>query len=476
MIDTKAIRNKILDLAVRGKLTEQLSEDGTTEELYRQIQLEKEVIIKERKGRNDKGIKSVDNDTPYLIPVYWKWIRFGEVGLFKKGPFGSALTKSMFVSKSTNAIKVYEQQHAIKKDSALGTYYITKEYFDDKMKGFEVKGGDIIISCAGTIGETYIMPNDIEPGIINQALMRVTLVSGIDKRFFQYFFDSSLKNTAKEGNGSAIVNIPPFDIIKNWYFPLPPLAEQKRIVNKIEQAFSVLDTIDELQKKYADNMTVLKSKLIDLAIRGKLTEQLPEDGTGASLIKENANRIKDCSIEIQKRVGKGCKPIQKIDYLFEIPETWCWERFGNLVVNYDNQRKPVTKSDRKSILGLYDYYGATGAIDRVDEYIFDGDYLMIGEDGGNFFVNRDNSFIAHGKFWANNHVHVVQPIICEISYLKICLDNYDLPKMGLIYGIGAPKLNQENMNSIPIPVPPLAEQKRIVERLDKLLAVCDSQL
>ena len=145
------------------------------------------------------------------------------------------MTKSMFVPKSADTIKVYEQQHTIKKDHTLGTYYITKEYFDTSMKGFEVLSGDIIVSCAGTIGETYILPNNIERGIINQALMRITVVPSIDKQFFLYYFDSQLKKSAQDGNGSAITNIPPFDVLKNLYFPLPPLAEQKRIVQKLEQ-------------------------------------------------------------------------------------------------------------------------------------------------------------------------------------------------------------------------------------------------
>lgn len=236
------LKSKLIDTAIQGKLTEQLPEDGTAEDLYRQIQADKVAIIKERKGRPDKGIKAVGQNVPYSIPPHWKWIRFGDVGLFKKGPFGSALTKSMFIPKSANAIKVYEQQHAIKKNPTLGTYYISEDYFRDKMKGFEVKSGDVLISCAGTIGETYVMPDGIEPGIINQALMRVTLASGINKKFFQHYFDSRLKSSAKAGNGSAIVNIPPFDVIKNWYFPLPPLAEQKRIVARVEELLTICNT------------------------------------------------------------------------------------------------------------------------------------------------------------------------------------------------------------------------------------------
>ena len=197
--------------------------------------------MKNRKGRVDKKIKAIDGDFPYEIPSHWKWIRFGNIGLFKKGPFGSALTKSMFVPKGENTVKVYEQQHAINKDNTLGTYYITREYFDDSMSGFEVLPGDIIVSCAGTIGETYIMPDDIEQGIINQALMRVTLAEGVNRKFFQYYFDANLKKSAQnESNGSAIKNIPPFDVMKNWYFPIPPLEEQERIVEKIENILTLL--------------------------------------------------------------------------------------------------------------------------------------------------------------------------------------------------------------------------------------------
>ena len=230
-----ALKSKLIDAAIQGKLTEQLPEDGTAEELYQQIQIEKAKIVFERKGRKDNSILPVDEKVPFEIPEKWKWIRFGETGFFRKGPFGSSLTKSMFVPKSADTIKVYEQQHAIKKDHTLGTYYITKEYFDTSMKGFEVLSGDIIVSCAGTIGETYILPNNIERGIINQALMRITVAPSIDKQFFLYYFDSQLKKSAKDGNGAAIINIPPFDVLKNLYFPLPPLAEQKRIVQKLDE-------------------------------------------------------------------------------------------------------------------------------------------------------------------------------------------------------------------------------------------------
>lgn len=237
----EVLKAKIIDAGIQGKLTERLPGDGNAEDLYAAIQEEKAKIYIERKSRKNKKTKPIDDDTPFVIPEHWRWVRLGDVGLFKKGPFGSALTKSMFVPKTEQTVKVYEQQHAIKKDSSLGTYYITREYFDERMSGFEVLPGDIIVSCAGTIGETYIMPDGIEQGIINQALMRITLPLGISKRFFQYYFDANLKKSAQEeSNGSAIKNIPPFDVLKNWYFPLIPYEEQLRIVESIDATLNVI--------------------------------------------------------------------------------------------------------------------------------------------------------------------------------------------------------------------------------------------
>jgi type I restriction enzyme S subunit len=239
--DRETLKSKLIDAGIQGKLTERLSEDGDVEVLYERLKEEKKTILKNRKGREDKNIKGVEDDIPYELHQNWKWVRLGEVGLFKKGPFGSALTKSMFIPKSEEAVKVYEQQHAIRKDASLGTYYISRQYFDEKMSGFEVESGDIIISCAGTIGETYILPEEIEQGIINQALMRVVLVDSVDKEFFRYYFDANLKKMAQnESNGSAIKNIPPFDVMKNWYFPLTSLEEQRRIVEKLNQLLNIV--------------------------------------------------------------------------------------------------------------------------------------------------------------------------------------------------------------------------------------------
>ena len=188
------MKKSILQYAIQGKLVEQRPEEGTGKELYRQIQTEKQRLTKEGKIKKEKPLPEIaENEKPYDIPDNWTWVRFGDLGSYKKGPCGSAITKSMFVPKGNGAIKVYEQKNAIQKDATLGDYYIRRDYFESKMKGFEVFPGDIIVSCAGTIGETYVMPDKFEQGIINQALMRMKIFEPLYIPYFLTFFDFVLK-------------------------------------------------------------------------------------------------------------------------------------------------------------------------------------------------------------------------------------------------------------------------------------------
>lgn len=239
------MKKSILQYAIQGKLVEQRAEEGTGEELYQQMQAEKQRLIAEKKIKKEKPLPEIaENEKPYDIPDNWTWVRFGDLGSYKKGPFGSAITKSMFVPKGNGAIKVYEQKNAIQKDATLGDYYIRRDYFESKMKGFEVFPGDIIVSCAGTIGETYVMPDKFEQGIINQALMRMKIFEPLYIPYFLTFFDFVLKKNARSGSkGSAIKNIPPLEILKNYLVPIPPLAEQRRIVAKLEEILPLCERL-----------------------------------------------------------------------------------------------------------------------------------------------------------------------------------------------------------------------------------------
>ena len=254
------LKKSILQEAVQGKLVPQDPADEPASILLERIRAEKEQLIKTGKIKRDKhksvifrrdnshyekrGSEEVciDDELGFDIPISWELVRLNDIGVYRKGPFGSALTKGMFVKKGADTVKVYEQKNAIKKDHTLGDYYITRKYYDEKMKSFSVKPGDIIVSCAGTIGETYILPENIEDGIINQALMRMEIFAPINIDYFLLYFDYVLKESAKANSkGSAIKNIPPFEIFKKLLLPLPPFQEQMRIVERVRELESVCD-------------------------------------------------------------------------------------------------------------------------------------------------------------------------------------------------------------------------------------------
>ena len=173
----------------------------------------------------------------------WEQRKLGEIADYKKGPFGSALKKEIFVPKSENSVKVYEQQNAIGKNWKLERYFITKEYANE-LKAFETHGGDILVSCAGTIGEMYELPDNSEVGVINQALMRVRVNEKIiSKELYKLLFTNMIDDFSKEhSNGSAMKNIPPFADLKAMNAMLPALDEQERIgayFNKLDHLITL---------------------------------------------------------------------------------------------------------------------------------------------------------------------------------------------------------------------------------------------
>ena len=245
------LKKSILQYAIQGKLVPQDSNDEPAAVLLECIRAEKKAQLGKKyvesyiyKGDdncyyehiNGKDV-DITEEIPYDLPTGWAWSRLDNLAIYKKGPFGSSLTKEMFVPKSNTSIKVYEQKNAIYKNCTLGNYYISASKYET-MKSFEVFPKDIIVSCAGTIGETYVLPNNAPKGIINQALMKIKLFNQEILDFYLIYFDYILKNQAKRNSkGSAIKNIPPFEILKRMLMPIPPLNEQKRIVEKIDEIF-----------------------------------------------------------------------------------------------------------------------------------------------------------------------------------------------------------------------------------------------
>lgn len=484
------LKSSILQLAVQGRLVEQRQEEGTAEELYRQIQEEKLRLIKEGKIKKEKPLPEITEDEiPFDIPESWKWVKFGNLGSYKKGPFGSALTKSMFVPKGNGTIKVYEQKNAIQKDISLGDYYITRDYFESKMRGFEISAGDIIVSCAGTIGETYVIPDDFEQGIINQALMRMKIFQPMYIPYFLLYFDTALKRNAQSGSkGSAIKNIPPFDKLKNYLVPLPPLAEQKRIVAKIEELLPYIDRyenawskLEDFNKRFPGDM---QKSVLQMAIQGKLTDQRPEDGTGEELyqqIQEEKQRlIKEGKIKKEKPLPE----ITEDDIPFDIPESWKWVKLG-IISTYSQKKEKITSNNITKdmwLLDLEDIEKESGRIiqkSSIENRKVNGDkvrfykgqilysklrpYLkkvLVAPEKG-ISTPEIVPFFVYGNI---NPEYIVAVLKCP--YVDFVINS-------VTYGVKMPRVGTETMSNLLVPLPPLAEQKRIVKKLEQILPLCE---
>ena len=337
-MNTKALRQKILDLAIHGKLVPQDPNDEPASVLLERIKAEKERLIKEGKIKRSKRSKAACDKPhyPYELPEGWEWCKLDDLAFYKKGPFGSSLTKSMFVPKSDNAYKVYEQKNAIQKDSTLGTYYIPKEKYDS-LSSFAVHPFDIIVSCAGTIGETYVLPQKIQKGIINQALMLIRLYCREIEQFYLLYFDFILKEEAKNSSkGTAIKNIPPFDVLKNFYIPIPPLKEQIRILDEINKWMSFVELIETGTANLHNVIKQTKSKILDLAIHGKLVPQDPTDEPATELLKR-----------INPKAEITCDNPQ----YGKLPNGWCEVQLGD-VFNH-NTGKALNASNTEGSMKRY---------------------------------------------------------------------------------------------------------------------------
>ena len=446
-------------------------------------------------------VKCIDEEVPFEIPQGWEWCRLNDLALYRKGPFGSSLTKSMFVAKSTQSIKVYEQKNAIQKDCTLGDYYISKEKFET-MQSFVVKPNDIIVSCAGTIGETYLLPSDAPVGIINQALMRVTLFDLNMVEYWQIYFAYMLLNEAQmKGSGSAIKNIPPFEYLKAVLVPIPPLSEQNRLVERYNILLSLIGKYElEANKLNCLNQKVydkLKKSVLQEAIRGKLVPQLAEEGSAQDLLEqiklEKQKLVKEGKLKksalttstifrgddnkYYEQIGKKCLDITE-QIPFEIPNSWTWARMGQ-VGDWGAGSTPQR--------GNQDYYGGnilwlkTGELnndivydteEKITHRAFQDCSLRMNKIGDVLIAMYGATIgklaIVGKELTTNQACCGCTPYVVYNWFLFYFLmaSRDSFIKKG--EGGAQPNISRVKLVEHLIPLPPLNEQKRIVKRIETL--------
>ena len=259
-------------------------------------------------------------------------------------------------------------------------------------------------------------------------------------------------STAQPGLSVATIN--------EVLLPVPPIDEQKRIANEIEKWFDLIKEIESGKVELESYIKQTKSKILDLAISGKLVPQDTNDET---------------AIELLKRINPGFKPCDNSHYE-NLPQGWVVCRLEDVCQICDNQRQPINSTERqerkKRAQTLYPYYGATGQVDWIDDYMLDGTFILLGEDGAPFLEKfADKAYVVSGKIWVNNHAHILKPN-CDITYLTYYLNRYDYSKC--VNGSTRLKLTQADMKNMTIVLPPLAEQHRIAGRIENIFRMLDA--
>ena len=461
-MDTKKLRQKILDLAIHGKLVPQDPNDEPASVLLERIKAEKERLIKEGKiKKSKKSTKASDTphyeNVPFEVPESWVWCKFQDC---------------MDVRDGTHDSPKYTQEGyplITSKDFKNGqfdfskTRYISEVDYKNIIKRSKVDIGDILYSMiGGNIGSMIYIQHDnyFDMAIKNVALFKPYQNSDISTKYIAYFLESKIK----EYQAIAIGGAQPFvglDIFRNTLVPLPPLAEQHRIITEIEKWLALIDQIEQGKVDLQTIIKQTKSKILDLAIHGKLVPQDPND---------------EPAIKLLKRINPDFTPCDNGHYT-QLPDGWTACRLEQVADILDNLRKPINSSERDSrirnrqIDELYPYYGATGQVGLIDDYIINGNYVLLGEDGAPFLdKNAIKAYSISGKSWVNNHAHILSPKI-DFEFLQYSLNQIDYSEY--VNGSTRLKLTQTDMRSTKIMLPPLAEQKRIKSKIQILFSQLD---
>ncbi len=484
------LKNSILQRAIQGKLVEQRPEEGTAEELYQQIQAEKQALIKAGKIKKEKPLSEITEDEkPFDIPESWMWVRLADVcSLISDGTHKTP----HYVEKGVPFISVKDISSGILDLS--NTKFITEEEHYQLIQRCKPEQNDILICRIGTLGKALKINTSVEFSIF-VSLGLIKLITSAIADYVTLSINSgygfSWIQKVKVGGGTHTYKIN-LDDLRQYPFPLPPLAEQKRIVAKIEELLPLIDRyetawsrLEEFNKRFSGDM---QKALLQMAIQGKLVEQRPEEGTGEELYQQ-------IQAEKQALVKSGKikkdKPLPEItddEKPFDIPESWKWCYVGELFSH--NTGKAMNASAKKvdkpgsirKFITTSNLYWNTFDFSTVKEMFFSDDELeRCTIKKGDLLMNEGGAYFGRTAIWNfdyeicfQNHVHRLRPYIeIELMYFYHVFFFYRNMNMMRSKGTAMPGLSSDTLHNMIIPLPPLAEQKRIVAKLEELLPLCE---
>ena len=528
MMTPQELKNSILQLAIQGRLVEQRPEEGTGAELLREISTQRrrdaEAAKKESRAKSAKSAKESRlasnvsrpvEDAPFEIPESWVWVRLGEVAAIERG---SSIKRSETSPTGFPCIR-------------YGEIYTTYGFSFTETKSFvpeslahtchKANYGDVLCTLTGEWKEEIAKATAYlgsKPIAIGGDLARIT-TQAFEPTLLVFFFFSPflIQQKALKANGDMIVHIGK-EAVCNLLIPLPPLAEQKRIVAKIEELLPYVERyekawgrLEEFNRRFPEDM---RKSVLQMAIQGKLVEQRPEEGTGAELLREilaakGGTRSRASALMTGgtgATSGTGARPsrparrnarpagpaspasptpVSPEEQPFEIPESWVWVRLGDIIdvrdgthdtPKYVSEGVPLVTS-RNLINGTIDFdtaklisYADSEAI-NIRSGVDDGDivFAMIGTIGNPVLIKKERNFSI-------KNMALFKPISRELFCMEYLLQFLTKAQTDMRKSASASVqsfVSLSFLRNYPIPLPPLAEQKRIVAKLEEILPLCE---
>jgi len=482
------LKNSILQLAIQGKLVEQRPEEGTGKELYRQIQAERQRLIKAGIIRKEKPLPEIkDDDKLFDIPESWKWCYVGEVFQHNTGKALNGTSGQGVMLSYITTSNLYWNRFELEKLKEM-------PFTDAEIEKFTVKKNDLLVCEGGDFGRAAIWPYD-SPMRIQNHIHRLRAYAEVSVEYFYYWFFLYKNAGLIAGKGIGILGLSS-NALHKLIIPLPPLAEQRRIVSKIEELLPYIDRYEQAWSKLEDFNkrfpTDMQKSILQLAIQGKLVEQRLGEGTGEELYQqiqaEKQKLIKAGTIKKEKLLPQ----ITEDEKPFDIPDSWKWVRIANLcsVINGDRGKNYPSKEtlSKRGIpfISALNLNGKTVIKDENLLCLSEEQYQKLGNGKlnlGDVVCCIRGSLGKHGRYpYARGAIAsslVIMRMFLQseiaINYLMSYLDSpfFFAEIQRYNNGTAQPNLAANSLELFLIPLPPLAEQKRIVAKLEEILPLCE---
>lgn len=474
------LKLSILQSAFQGKLTGECLPNETADDLYQQIQSEKQRLISEKKIKKEKSLSEISTDEiPFDIPDNWRWCYVGDLFLHNTG-------KAQNSSGSTNGTI---RKFITTSNLYWGEFDFTKvkemPFTDTELERCTAKKGDLLVCEGGDCGRSAVWDYDEEVCIQNH-VHRLRPYRDVNIYYFYYLF-YLYKNTGRlRGRGVAIQGLSN-EAIHKVVLPLAPLEEQHRIVAKIEELLPYVDCyaaayekLEQFNAKFPEDM---KKSILQYAIQGKLVDQRSEEGTGEELyrqIQEEKKRL------IKEGIIKKEKPLAEIaedEIPFDIPESWKWVRLSTIGItqtgNTPSKSHPeyigidipfITPGDILNGQICYSNQALSLLGKEVARVCCAGSIMQVCIGG-----SIGKAAITYREVAFNQQINVVSPIACLSEYLFAVMQSayFTTSMKERAGGTATPIINRGLWDSLLIPLPPLAEQRRIVAKLEEILPLCE---